>query len=80
MDDGMERRAADMAASVSKFEQNFSDAQLKTAEIMQRNVDLVERKLDWEMTKEMFGPHSTATDEELADLETLAQRHLLRRL
>ncbi|PXF42052.1 hypothetical protein BWQ96_08220 [Gracilariopsis chorda] len=79
MDDGMEKSAADMAASVSKFEQKVIDAQLKKAEIMQRNVDLEERKLEWEMANDMFGPQSTATDEERAELETLVRRNLLRK-
>ncbi|PXF49801.1 hypothetical protein BWQ96_00453 [Gracilariopsis chorda] len=42
MDDGMGKSAADMEASVSKFEQKFSNTQLKKAKIMQRNIDLEE--------------------------------------
>ena len=77
---GIEKSAADMASSVCKLEQTFGDSQSKKADIMRKQVDLEERKLEWEMTKEMFGPHSTATDDERAQLEKLMRRNLLCKL
>ena len=52
-----------MASSVCKFEHTFGYSQSQKADIIRKEVDLDERKLEWEMTKEMFGPHYTATDD-----------------
>ena len=47
---------------------------------MKKKIELEERRLDWDMTQQLYGLQSTETEVERATIETMMRRRLLRNL
>ena len=69
-----------MATSVKRIEQAMISSQTAKNRIAEMKVRLEKRRLDWELSRELYGAGSDATQEERAQFSRVMRRRLLQSL
>lgn len=77
---GLQQSASEMASSVKRIEEAMLASQTAKNKLAEMKVSLEKRRLDWEMSHELYGPGSDATQEERAQFSRLMRKLLLHSL
>ncbi|PXF46977.1 hypothetical protein BWQ96_03315 [Gracilariopsis chorda] len=72
--------ASNMSISVSTIEKTLLSAQEGKKNIYERKLELEERKFEWELSKEVFGPGLDATEGDRRQMRQLMREGLLLQL